>query len=145
MGSLLHDRPDQTLVDSRRGVGLLGVRVRCLCKRHARVMDESLEAIGELYPLSQLPHRPWMPKKHGKRLHFTTVLRWALNGKGGIKLRTLMVGGTRCVSDAWAMTFFEAITPSTDIAPRRTSHRRASISFVDARPSYRSAGYEQRL
>jgi hypothetical protein len=30
-----------------------------------------------LFPLSELPRRPWMPKRRGKPISFSTCLRWA--------------------------------------------------------------------
>jgi hypothetical protein len=64
----------------------------------------------QLFPLPQLPAREWMPRKGGRPLSYFTCLRWAINGKGGVKLKTLMVGGQRCTCDSWAMMFFEALT-----------------------------------
>ena len=67
-----------------------------------------------LFPLIELPNRPWMPRRPrnggtGKVNRFTCV-RWALHGKGGTRLRTIMVGGVRCTCDTWAWEFFEALT-----------------------------------
>jgi hypothetical protein len=69
------------------------------------------EILDDLYPLFALPTRKWMPrKKKGKTLSRFTALRWALHGRRGVKLRTIMVGGIRCTCDAWAMQFFERLT-----------------------------------
>jgi hypothetical protein len=54
-----------------------------------------------------------MPRKRGRTLRRETCVRWALTGKQGVKLQTLMVGGIRCTCDAWAMEFFTAITNGT--------------------------------
>ena len=66
--------------------------------------------LNELYPLFELPKRKWMPRKKGKTLSRFTVLRWALHGRSGVKLQTIMVGGSRCTCDAWAVEFFERLT-----------------------------------
>jgi hypothetical protein len=72
---------------------------------------------GGLYPLAELPKRHWMMRRNGKPLNKWTVLRWAIHGRRGRKLRTLMIGGTRCTCDVWAMQFFEYLTAATDPAP----------------------------
>lgn len=69
---------------------------------------------AELYPLCELPKRAWMPRKNGKSISMFTALRWALHGHNGTLLKSLMVGGTRCTSDPWAMDFFEACTVNRD-------------------------------
>ena len=77
---------------------------------------------GELYPLTDLPSRPWMPKKNGKKVSRFTCIRWALRGKRGLKLRTIMVGGLRVTCDAWVWAFFESLdgsAPATAMNPRR--------------------------
>lgn len=72
-----------------------------------------------LYPLPELALRPWMPRKHGRPVHISTLLRWALKGRRGVRLHTLMVGGCRCTCDAWAFEFFERLTsdPEPDAPP----------------------------
>ena len=67
-------------------------------------------AVHDLYPLFELPKQKWMPRKNGKTLSRFTVLRWALHGRRGVKLRSIMVGGIRCTCDTWTMEFFERLT-----------------------------------
>ena len=76
-----------------------------------------------LYPLTDLPDRPWMPRKRGRKVNRFTVIRWALHGKRGLRLRTVMCGGLRCTCDAWAWEFFERLSggagPGQPMSPRR--------------------------
>lgn len=92
-------------------------------RRHDGVIRPNVPP-GDLYPLTELPGRPWMPKKNGKRVNKFTCVRWALHGKRGFKLRTTMVGGLRCTCDAWAWDFFEKLN-GTDPATAESSPRLA--------------------
>jgi hypothetical protein len=67
-----------------------------------------------------------MPRKDGKLISVSSTNRWAFVGRCGVVLRTLMVGGTRCTCDAWAMEFFQRLTGDAPFTPepRRTPHRR---------------------
>ena len=82
--------------------------------------NEAAAVTHELYPLSDLPARAWMPRRQGrngrKPVNKFTCIRWALHGKGGVKLRTIMVGGIRCTCDAWAWEFFETLTRGKESA-----------------------------
>lgn len=71
---------------------------------------KSTQAAEQLFPITGLGGRDWMPKRKGRGISPFTALRWALHGRSGHKLRTLMVGGQRCTTDAWAMDFFERCT-----------------------------------
>lgn len=80
--------------------------------------------IEGLYPLMQLPARPWMPrKKKGKKVSRFTVLRWALHGRNGIRLRTVMVGGLRCTTDSWAHEFFQRLADPESPPAKRSGPR----------------------
>ena len=81
-------------------------------QRHQAVAVASRHEVppGELYPIADLPKRRWMPRRGGKPLSRYTIVRWAIVGKAGRKLRTILIGGIRCTCDEWAMEFFEALT-----------------------------------
>ncbi|TWU34876.1 DUF1580 domain-containing protein [Novipirellula artificiosorum] len=44
-------------------------------------------------PLSEVPRH--VPKRRGKKVHYSTVYRWATKGTRGRKLETVMSGGIR--------------------------------------------------
>jgi len=66
---------------------------------------EDLIRLGDVPKLKCLP-----PGKDGKRIHLSTVYRWALGGTGGVKLETLKVGGSFCTSVEALQRFFDALT-----------------------------------
>lgn len=68
--------------------------------------------------LSDVP--AYLPKRHGKKTHYSTVFRWATKGARGRRLETVLVGGIRYTS-------FEALERFLSVEP--TSHR-ARISDV---------------
>lgn len=50
-------------------------------------------------PLNQVPKLKCIPRRRaGKRLHISTVHRWATRGLQGVKLETIRFGGTLCTS-----------------------------------------------
>lgn len=62
-----------------------------------------------LIALRDLPEK--LPKRHGKRIHISTVYRWAQRGlRGGIRLETVKVGGGRYTSQEAVHRFVEAVT-----------------------------------
>lgn len=81
----------------------------------------------------------FLPKRRkGARPNVATLYRWAQTGVRGIRLETLMVGGTRCTSMEALQRFFDAITaacePTTpSIAPRHTTARRRQIEAAEKR------------
>jgi hypothetical protein len=44
-------------------------------------------------PLSAVPEH--LPKRNGKKVHYSTVYRWATKGARGRRLETVMCGGVR--------------------------------------------------
>jgi hypothetical protein len=49
------------------------------------------------------------PGRGGKHVHKNTVIRWALSGVRGVKLRTTRVGGRRFTCQQWASEFLAAL------------------------------------
>ena len=77
------------------------------------------DELPPLYPLAELPRRPWMPRPAGKPIGLATVYRWTTAGaKGRPPLRTVQIGGRRCTADVWARRFFESLSEPTDTAGR---------------------------
>lgn len=62
-----------------------------------------------LIPLAEVPSLEWLPRRKGKKIHLSTIHRWAANGARGRKLRTAMVGGCRCTRESWLESFFEEL------------------------------------
>ena len=98
---------------------------------HAEIPDQ-------LYPLTELPGRAWMPRKNGKTLSRFTVIRWAIHGTKGRRLKTIMVGGQRCCCDAWAMSFFEALAGNEQ---SKTASHAGSRDHEDAEAELAREGF----
>jgi len=49
-----------------------------------------------LIPLKEAPN--FLPKRSGKKVHYSTLYRWATKGARGRILETVMVGGVRFTS-----------------------------------------------
>lgn len=79
-----------------------------------------------LIPLADVPKLRWLPCRNGKRVHVSTVFRWADSGIGGIRLEFVQVGGVRCTTVAYLMDFFRRLRSggrrarSGQATPRRT-------------------------
>lgn len=79
-------------------------------------------------------------RRKGKKPAVSTMYRWSMGGVRGIKLETLMVGGTRCTSVQALQRFFERITAATDgtltssstMNRRRAAQVRAADRELDA-------------
>lgn len=44
-------------------------------------------------PLREVPNH--LPQRRGKKIHYSTVYRWAMKGTRGRKLESTMIGGIR--------------------------------------------------
>lgn len=80
-------------------------------------------------PLGQVPKMvSWLPcRRQGKRLHISTVFRWALRGVRGVRLETIRIGGTLCTSEEALVRFFQHLSgdgPAPPATPARTSRAR---------------------
>jgi hypothetical protein len=69
--------------------------------------------LRDLFPLSEI-HRHLPRRPDGKKLHRTSVGRWASRGCRGVILRTWLVGGVRFTSSRAVADFVACLT-----APRR--------------------------
>jgi len=68
-----------------------------------------------LIPFSALPG--WTAKNVGKRIHPSTLHRWRLRGVRGVRLGTVLIGGTRYTSTEALSRFFAATTAAADGQP----------------------------
>jgi hypothetical protein len=82
-----------------------------------------------------------MPKSKGKPISRFTVLRWALHGRKGLKLKTLVIGKTRCTTDAWAMAFFNALTNVPSSTSGQMTDRQRGRDHADADGELTRAGF----
>lgn len=73
----------------------------------------SAEHRGRLFAL--LRHGPTVCEELcGRRVHRATLLRWALAGSHGVKLRTVSVGRARHTSREWLLSFWTALSEVRD-------------------------------
>ena len=63
---------------------------------------ETLESLTDLARWDRIPRR-----RGGKRIHVSTLHRWATKGSRGVTLETTRVGGTLCSSRDALARFFE--------------------------------------
>ena len=86
--------------------------------------DSTADIPVGLFPATELPRRPWMPRKGGKTVSIRAVWRWLSSGMGGVTLRSMLIGGTRYTTDAWAVEFFEQTSQKQPQNRGRTPSRR---------------------
>ncbi|MGA7702566.1 MAG: DUF1580 domain-containing protein [Thermoguttaceae bacterium] len=79
-------------------------------------------------------------RRGGKRISVCTLWRWATTGCRGVKLETIMAGGSRATSLEAIERFFEALTLQADgeqtpapQPPRMTAARRMEIEAAERR------------
>ena len=56
----------------------------------------------------------WAEKNLGQRVHISTVHRWRLRGVRGVKLETVLIGGSRCTSEEALYRLFAESTAAAD-------------------------------
>ena len=79
--------------------------------------------------LSQVPIH--VPKRGGKKVHSSTVYRWATKGARGRVLESVMVGGIRYTTVEAVRRFLTANSRSTTMA-RPNSHNELDEAIEDA-------------
>ncbi len=76
-------------------------------------------------------------RRGGKRINVSTLWRWATTGCRGIRLETILAGGSRATSLEAVERFFEALTvqadPPAPQAPRHAAQRRKQIEAAEKR------------
>jgi hypothetical protein len=91
----------------------------------------------DMLTLAQVPDL--LPRRaRGRKLHLSTVYRWATSGCRGVVLETIQVGATRCTNREALQRFFEALTAS------RGAKGPSGTSDAARRPVLRSAARRQR-
>ena len=101
-------------------------------------IDIRSEEIFSLTAATKLPC--FANRRSGKRIHVSTLWRWATAGVGGVKLETIMAGGSRMTSFEAIERFFEQSTLHADgehvaqpQSPRMTAARRKQIEAAERR------------
>jgi Protein of unknown function (DUF1580) len=86
-----------------------------------------------LRPLASYAHR--LPSSRpGKRIHKSTLFRWATRGSGGEVLRTRRLGSGRFTCDAWVSQFMDRLS-GPDVhpdRPTRSGHTEAERLEIEA-------------
>lgn len=67
--------------------------------------SENLESLADLARWDRIPRR-----RRGKRIHPSTLFRWALHGCRGVRLEVTRVGGTLCSSRDALARFFSRLS-----------------------------------
>lgn len=78
-----------------------------------------------------MPLVPAVEEATGHRPHLSTVLRWATNGRRGVRLQTWLVGGRRMTRPSAVNEFVEKLSewePVCDIPTPRQAERAAERS-----------------
>lgn len=57
-----------------------------------------------------------LPRFNGRRVHVSTIWRWASHGLRGIRLETTRLGGRACTSLTALRRFFDALSDVPDTA-----------------------------
>ena len=80
-------------------------------------IDASREAI---LPFFQVPDE--LPRRRkGRKIHLTTIYRWASTGCRGVVLESTLCGATRCTSREALNRFFERLTEVRRLGAGATS------------------------
>ena len=92
----------------------------------------------EIFSLTEATKLPvFRNRRGGKRINVSTLWRWGMVGVRGIKLETLMAGGTRATSLEAIERFFAALTAQADgqqvVPPPRPKSRQRQIEAAEKR------------
>jgi hypothetical protein len=77
-------------------------------------------ADDELFPLTEAPASPFVPRRRGRKIHIATVRRWATKGLTGVQLRTIRIGGGVYTSGSMLREFFDKLTAAAGRDESRT-------------------------
>jgi hypothetical protein len=84
-------------------------------------------------------------RRRGKRPALPTLYRWSNEGVNGVRLESIMVGGTRCTSVEALQRFFDALTAAADaehsaaiVPPPLTKSRQQAIEAAERRLEVRA-------
>lgn len=95
----------------------------------------------DLCPISQAAKL--FPSPNGKKIHIATLWRWVQEGRRGIQLETVVVGGRRYTTPEAAREFCEALTSKatrTTVAPPTRSPGRRDRATTRANAELEAKG-----
>ncbi len=98
------------------------------------MIDISTETV--ISPADATKHLP--RRRAGKKPNIATIYRWMQIGVRGIRLESIMIGGTRCTSLEALQRFFDTLTAQAEGQPvqqpqRLTKSRRKQIEAAERR------------
>jgi hypothetical protein len=71
-------------------------------------------------------------QRNGRRPDVSTLWRWAMRGRRGVRLETIQIGGSRCTSREAILRFFTRIsTDKPDDVSQLTMHRASAIARAE--------------
>lgn len=71
--------------------------------------------------------------KNGKAPHLATLYRWAVRGIRGVKLETLVIGGSMVTSENSLLRFIRALSRNESALPAApTAARHAAVDWAEA-------------
>ena len=82
----------------------------------------------EVFPLVEAPDH--VPRRQGRKVAKSTLFRWATRGVRGVRLETLMVGGTLHTSAGALQRFFERTTAAAEEERGRQRAKTAERSIA---------------
>ena len=82
------------------------------------------------FSVGDIPKR--MSQKGYPRPHMSTCYRWAYRGARGVKLSTILVGGSRLTCEEWLDEFISRLNIQPTAQTRATSLNKQADEFLDA-------------
>jgi Protein of unknown function (DUF1580) len=79
-----------------------------------------------LLPFTELVR--FVPRRRGKKVHLSTLHRWATVGVNGIRLQVVQVGGTRCCSRESLERFWAALTAKVGLDSTESPHTESTMT-----------------
>lgn len=67
----------------------------------------------------------YLPRRRGKKVHYSTIYRWAMKGARGSVLESHLVGGVRYTTPAALERFLKGLTVSAEDDHRAEAIKRA--------------------
>ena len=88
----------------------------------------------ETFPLAEAAK--FVPKRHGRKVHFSTLWRWQKIGVRGVRLEVVRIGGALCTSREAVQRFVERLSEgqqqSLSANTRTMNQRQRSTAKADA-------------
>tara|TARA_R110002124_G_scaffold106675_1_gene258765 strand:+ start:428 stop:718 length:291 start_codon:yes stop_codon:yes gene_type:complete len=95
------------------------------------IQIENEQVITFTDAIKMLPRR-----RRRKKIHISTLYRWASRGIRNIRLETIQIGGTRCTSVEAVQRFFDAISTT----PTHVHHKNKK-RIEEAEQNLKNSGF----